>query len=277
LKFVTPDYFRVLGIPMRRGRPFEAADRPESGRRLVVNETLAKASWPGSEAVGRSVVLGNDEQDHEVVGVAADVRHDGLDADPGLLIYQPWSQRPRMADGVFFAVVGLPDAPGSPAAMLRAAVREVDPELPLSPATTMAALLVDSLAPSRSRTALMAVLAAVALALALVGTYAMVSFTVGRRVPEIGIRMALGANARRVRAMVLRRTLTLAAGGLVLGTLGALAASRLLSGLLYGAGRIESLAVAAAAALVLLASAVAGYLPARRASRVDPVAALRGE
>lgn len=277
MKFVTPEYFRVLGIPLRRGRVFTASDRPESGRRLVVNETMAKASWPGAVAIGRTVVLGYDDQPYEVIGVVADVRHDGLDAEPGALMYQPWSQRPALAGAAFTAVVAAADATPLDASTLRAAIRELDPELPLPPSTTMAALLEDSLAGSRSRTWLMSSLAAVALVLALVGTYAVVSFDVGRRVPEIGVRMALGANGGRVRAMVLWRTLTLSGLGLLLGALGVLMGWRLLSGWLYGVGEVEPPVFAAAAALMILVSAVAGYLPARRASRVDPAVALRGE
>ncbi len=273
LKFVTPDYFRVLGMSLQGGRAFTDADRPESGLRLAVNETMARSNWPEEEAVGRTLSFSFSEESHEVVGVVADVRHDGLDVEPGLLIYLPWSQRPAFAGNTFTVVVRGEVA----AATLRTAVREIDSELPLAPATTMAALLTDSLAPSRSRTSLLMTLAAVALALALVGTYAVVSFTVGRRVPEIGVRMALGASAGRVRTMVLRRTLALSGLGLALGILGAVVGARLLSGFLYGTGELEPLAIAAAAALVALTSLVAGYLPARRASRVDPVAALRGE
>lgn len=276
MKFVTPGYFATLSIPVLEGRGFSGSDRPERGRVLVMNETLASRTWPGESAVGRSIVMSGET--YTVVGVVADIRHDGVDAEPGVLMYQPWTQHTGavMADALT-AVLEVEGNPMDHAAAVRRTLFEIDPAVPVPAATTMERLLADSVGTPRSRTSLVLLLAGLALFLALVGTYAVMSFTVGRRVREIGIRMALGADASRVRTLVLKRTAWLTGWGIVLGILGALAGSRLFKGLLYGVTATDPPTLAAAATLLAAAALGAGLVPAVRASRVDPVQALRNE
>ena len=277
LKFVSPEYFTTLGISIREGRSFRPEDRPEGGRVVVMNETLAARCWPGEEAVGRSLIFSDNE--YRVVGVVADIRHDGLEEDPGTLMYFPWNHRGdlgALADQLT-AVLAVDGAPMDYAKTTRGIVREIEPALPLAAATTLDSLMHESLGAPRGRTSLVLLLAGLALLLALVGTYAVVSFAVGRRRSEIGVRMALGASAREVRRMVLGRTLLLAALGIALGLVGAVAGGRLLEGMLWGVEANDPLTLAFAALLLALAAAVAGFLPAHRASRVDPVHALRQE
>lgn len=277
LKFVSPEYFATLGIPLREGRFFTPEDRPDSGRVLVMNEGLANRCWPGEDAVGRSIVFSDNE--YRVVGVVADIRHDGLAKDPGLLMYFPWNHHgdlTALAEQLT-VVAGVDGDPMDFAAIARGIVREVEPALPLPAATTLEYLVSESLGAPRGRSSLALLLAALALVLALVGTYAVVSFTVGRRRAEIGVRMAFGATAHQVQAMVLGRTLALAALGIGIGIAGALAGGRLLEGMLWGVGAGDPATLASAALLLAGAAVLAGYLPARRASRIDPVRALRQE
>ncbi|RMH20945.1 MAG: FtsX-like permease family protein [Acidobacteria bacterium] len=273
MKFVTPAYFATLGIARRQGRLFTAGDRPERGRVVIVNQTLARHHWPAGDAVGARLVMG-DEELYTVVGVVADVRHDGLAAEPGELMYQPWSQGPALA---MIAVVATRGEPLAAAPAVRRALRRLDPQLPLAPATTVEELLAESLRGPRSRTALVGSLAALALFLALIGTYAVTSFSVNRRLPEIGVRLALGASAVEVERLILGRTLALAAAGIAAGTALALAGARLIQGMLFGVTARDPLALTAAAGLLALTAVAAGYLPARRAGRTDPALILRAE
>jgi len=278
MTFVTSGYFATLGIPLLQGEASTGEGEAFAGEReVVVNETLARAAWPGRSPVGREVIMA--DETHRVVGVAADVRHDGTANEPGALMYQPWRQLAAWpaAGGTVTAVLDVEGEPMLRAADVRRALRELDPSLPVPAATTMERLMADSLGTPRARTSLVSLLAALALALALVGTYAVTSFTVGQRVREIGVRMALGADARRVRALVLGRALAQAAAGIAVGTAGALALARLLEGQLYGVAATDPPTLAAAAALLAVTALAAGYLPAVRASRVDPSVALREE
>ena len=275
LKFVSPGYFDTMGIPVRQGRAFQGSDRPESGRTVVMNETLAALCWPDGHAVGREIQFS--EKTYSVIGVVADIRHDGLADDTGALMYFPWSQRGDLAAlaDVLTVVVKVDGEPLALAPVVHGVVRELDPALPLSAATSVDELMHGSLGAPRSRTSLVLLLAGLALVLALVGTYGMVSFSVSRRVQEIGVRMALGASTTQVRRAVIRQTLTLAAMGIALGLVGALLGGRWLEGQLWGVQARDPLTLFLATAVLALTAYVAGWLPARRASRVDPMTALR--
>jgi putative ABC transport system permease protein len=274
-EFVTPGYFQLLGIPLLEGRDFTAADRPERGRVVIVNRTLATAHWPGQSAVGERILMGREAAEYTVVGVVADVHHEGLAVDPGNLLYQPWSQGDTLNMAAVVAFRGEGSA-GAGAVELRRTLRGLDPNLPVAPPVAFSDLLGQNLQAPRSRTVAVGVLAAVALFLALLGTYAVVSLSVQRRVPEIGVRMALGATAEGVGLLILRRTLVLAALGVALGTVASLWTRGLLEGLLYAMGPLDPLAFAGAAGLLLIAAALAAYLPSRRAGRVDPARTLQG-
>ncbi|MEM8931824.1 MAG: ADOP family duplicated permease [Acidobacteriota bacterium] len=277
LKFVTPDYFATLGIAVEAGRGFTDADRPERGRVVVINRTLAERGWPSVDPIGRTLVFS--EHELTVVGVVADIRHDGLSKEPGALMYFPWRQRvdlPVMADQV--TVVLEPTGDGSDwAASVRDVVRAIDPALPLPAATSVEALMADSLAVPRSRAALVTLLAGLALVLALIGTYAVMAFSVGRRTREIGLRMALGADGPRVVRQVLARVVVLTLAGVTLGLVGAVAGARFLESLLWGVETTDGSTLAGAALALTLVGVGAGLLPALRASRIAPVDALREE
>ncbi len=273
MHFVTPGYLRLLGIPLLAGRPFHPGGG-EPGRVVVVNRTLAERHWPGGDAVGGRVTMGEAQEVYTVVGVVADVRHRGAAAEPEELMIQPWSQRPPAALAALVAVEG---EPLEHAAAVRAAIRRLDPGLPLPPAAELQEILERSLVGPRSRALLLGLSAGVALFLALVGTYGMTAFMVGRRRREIGIRMALGADAARIRRLVLGRTLALALAGVVLGTAGALAAGGWLASLLFGVRASDPVALGAVALLVTAGCLAAGWPPARRASRTDPARTLQAE
>jgi predicted permease len=269
---VTPGYFRALGIPVLSGRAFTDRDGADSPPALVVNRALARQVWPGEEAVGKTLLLG--DAAIEVVGVVGDVRSDGLAADPGGAVYVPAALAPRSTVKLFVRTAGDPLAL---AAAAREAIWQVDRDQPISEIATLRELVARDLARPRFLTLLLGLFGALALGLAAVGLYGVIAYAVGRRTHEIGIRMALGAAPHRVLVGVLGRALALTGAGLALGLLGALATTRLLSGLLFGVAPTDP-ATLVAVALVLSATALAASLqPARRATRVDPLAALREE
>ena len=283
LKFVTPDYFRAMGMPLLSGRFFNDSDQPDAAQVVIVNRALAEQIWPRREAVGQSLVMANGIE-YTVAGVVGNVYHDGPGETPRAQMYFAWAQPWEWYPGnTFFAVLrgsGRVSSLGtvsSLAPVVRSAIRELDPQLALEPVTGMEELFRRSVSTPRSRGALVGLFAALALTLSLIGTYAVMSFAVNLRFREIGIRMALGAHGGSVRLLVMRRTLRLAAGGILLGTAGALAASRLLHGWLYGVEATDPLTLTGAALLIAVASLAAGYLPARRAGRIDPMRALRAE
>jgi putative ABC transport system permease protein len=271
MQFVTPDYFRLLRIPILEGRIFDA--RPGSGAEQVVmvNRTLADRRWPGRSAVVERVIM--HKQEYRVVGVFRDFKHRGLAEDPGELMIQPWSQGPPAA---FEALVKVGRQPLDYAPLVRRRLRELDPSLPLAPADRLEDLVARSAVGPRSRALLVGLLAGVALLLALIGTYGVIAYGIGRRQREIAVRMAIGADRGRVQRWVLRRALGLVLTGVFLGGLGALAASRLLSGLLYGVAATDLRVLAGAALLLLAGCLAAAYIPARRASRIEPAVILRG-
>ncbi|MEM7350130.1 MAG: ADOP family duplicated permease [Acidobacteriota bacterium] len=277
ITFVTPEYFQTLGIPVLEGRSFAEADRQGTQTVAVISRLLAEQNWPTEDAVGQEILIRNDEA-YTVVGVVEDVRQEGFAKTPGGVLYlswhQPWNGMPSNS---LFAVHRIADAPVPTADAVNAAVRQLDPLLPVDPAVNLASLVRQSLSLPRSRTALVGLFAALALLLTLVGTYAVMSFSVSRRVREIGIRATLGATARRLRSLVLVDTLRLALLGIALGLSGALASARLLRSFLYEIEPTNLTFLGSTAALLTAIALAGGYLPARRASRIDPVEALRSE
>jgi putative ABC transport system permease protein len=276
-QLVTPGYFHLLRIPLLAGRGFDGprssvSDRADRAQRVVlVDRTLAERHWPGRSAVGAEVLMR--DHSYRIEGVFADLRHQGLADEPGELMIQPWDQDPPDA---FAALVRTAGPPLRLAADVRRTLRRLDPALPVPPAARLEDLISGSLAGPRSRALLVGLSAGVALLLAVIGTYGVMAYSVGRRRREIAIRMAVGADRGRVQRWVLRRALALALAGVVLGALGARLAGSLLAGLLYGVKAIDAPALAGAALLLITACLAAGYLPARRASRTDPASILRG-
>jgi putative ABC transport system permease protein len=275
---VSPDYFRALGIPLLRGRAFDARDVRQAPAVTIVSDTLVKRYWPGEDPIGRRVSFGTDEKGGRswttIIGVVADVRQKGLHTDPRSECYVPYSQAPsRYATLVVRS--GL-DAAGLAASVGRE-VQAVDPDVPVYEVKTMREVLDGSLASRRFNMALLALFAVMAVLLAAVGLYGVLAYMVTQRTHEIGVRMALGARKRDVLRLVVGQGMALTAGGLVLGILGALALTRVLSTLLVGVAVTDPWTFASVALLLGAVAFLACYIPARRAARVDPMIALRYE
>jgi predicted permease len=273
-RIVEGDYFRTLGVPLLRGRGLEVRDRVDAARVAVVNETLVRRFFGGADPVGRVVWVGGRLSKVTIVGVVGDVRHQGLAARPEPELYVPSAQSPH--GGMTVVIRGRGD-PMSFAGALKEQVYALDRDQPISSLTTLPELLSLSVAPRRTQLVLFGGFAALALILATVGVYGVVAYAVGRRSREIGIRIALGATARAVRRTVLMPGLALAGIGVLLGGAGAWALGRLLAAELYEVSPHDP-GTYAAAGLVLLAVAWAACeIPARRATRTDPMLALRSE
>ena len=271
---VTPAYFATMGIPVVGGRAFAERDDDRAPPVVLVNRTLAERAFPGGDAIGARIRTGDEgEPWRTIVGVVGDVKHMGLAADEGPAIYTPLAQKPDFLRWMTF-VARTDVAPEALVAPVRAAVHAIDPEQPIFDVATMERIRDRSIAGPRFYTAVLGAFAAVALALALVGVYAVVAFWVGQRTREIGIRLALGAGRGDILGLVLRTGLRLAGLGVALGIGGALALSHALERLLFDVSATDALTFAAIAAAFLVAATVACALPAGRAVRTSPLVAL---
>jgi putative ABC transport system permease protein len=274
--WVSPSYFRALRIPLLEGRWFNDGDRLGGPKAVVVNETAARRFWPGESALGHIVAVGQGGfGDHaEVIGVVGDVRYGQMDQPPSPDVYVPYLQSPRR--GMMLNV----RASGG-AANLATAIREqvgaLDKNLPLYDIQTMYGRIREGTAKARFSVTLLTVFAAIALILSAVGIYGVMAFVVAQRTREIGIRMALGARPGAVLGMVVGRGGLLAAAGIIAGTLGALAATRVLATLLYRVRPDDSGTYVTIGFGLLAVALAASYIPARRAAAVDPSSALRGD
>jgi putative ABC transport system permease protein len=275
---VSPDYFRALGIPLLRGRSFDARDLQKAPGVVVISETMARRYWPGEDPMGRRLSFGTSDKGElywmTVVGIAADVLQKGLHTAPRAEAYVSHMQWPSRYSTLIVRS-GL-DPAGLEAAVRREALA-VDPDIPLYEVKTMREVLDGSLASRRFDMALLALFAALAVLLAAVGLYGTMAYMVTQRTHEIGIRMALGARSRDVLRLVVGQGMALTLAGVTLGVLGALALTRVLSTLLVGVAATDPWTFGAVAALLSAVAFVACYLPARRAARVDPLIALRCE
>jgi predicted permease len=278
VRVVSPGYFGTLGIPVR-GRGIEAEDVRSGAPGAVLSESAAHAYFPGEDPIGRRLSFGDDPVWFTVVGVAGDVRSRVATDEFTSLIYLP--VRADVTDGppphnVAYAVTTtLP--PASIASAVRAAVAEADPDVPLGDVRALADLIDSATAPTAFTLALVGLAALLSLVLGTVGVYAVVAYSVSRRTPEIGVRMALGARASDVRRMVVRQGGAAVVVGAAAGLAGAFALTRLIESMLFGVSATDPLTYAAVTALMLAVAAAAMWLPARRAARVDPVRALRSE
>jgi putative ABC transport system permease protein len=276
VRTATPGAFRALGIPLRRGRLFDERDNESGMRVLLVNETMAAQVWPNEDPLGKRLTF-EDTKDpkahwYTVVGVVGDVRHQSLGEEAGSEAYWPQFQDPITS--ATLVVRGAGD-PGRLTGPIRAAVRAFDPDLPLDKVTPLSEVVAASLAQSRFKAVLLALFAGLALVLAMVGVYGVVSYTVTQRTHEIGIRMALGAQREQVLRLVVRQGMTQVLIGLALGLAGGWFASRFLAGQVYGLSATDPLTFVAVPLGLAAVALLANYLPARRATRVDPLAALR--
>ncbi|HEY9282790.1 MAG TPA: ABC transporter permease, partial [Pyrinomonadaceae bacterium] len=272
----TADYFGAMDIPLREGRLFSPADREDTTPVVLVNETMARRHWPGGSPVGQRISFGEGEErtTFEIVGVVGDVRHDGLDSRPRSEFFLTHAQD---ASGSMLFVVR---AQGDPQMILQAAKREiwaVNKDIPFSRAVTMNQLVSKSLGERRFTLLLLSSFAALALLLAAVGIYGLVSFTTGQRTHEIGVRVALGARPRDITGMILKQGLWLALAGVGAGLVAALALTRFLRQMLFGVSATDPATFALPALLLCCVALIACYVPARRATKVDPLVALRAE
>ena len=276
-RVVRANYFETMGIPVLRGRTFTAHDGLDGQRAVVVSESVARRFYPGEDPIGRHVFMGAPDNrvvpDSEIVGVVADVKQRGLDEERPEAVYAPHALVPGIGS-VTYALRTTTD-PASLGPAVRDVMRRLDPGVPLIRLQTMDDILGRALAPTRSSMLLVAVFAAVALTLAVIGVFGVLSYTVAQQTPEFGIRMALGATAPRVLWLVVLRGMLPVGIGAGLGVAGALALSRFLRGLLYGVTPTDPATLAAVTVLLLATAGIAVYLPARRATRVDPVQVLR--
>jgi putative ABC transport system permease protein len=270
-----PNVMRTLGVPLASGREFTLADTLGAPPVALINESMARRFWPDEDAVGKRFKLGGLESSNPwltVVGVSRDVRHFGLDED-----LRPSFLRPYAQAGWPFATVIVKTAtePLPLAARVKEALARAEPGRPVARMTTMEATVASSVSGRRFPMLLLTTFAALALALAAVGIAGVVGYSVAQRTQEIGVRMALGAQARDVLRMMIGQSLAWTAGGLVVGLLASALVLRFLASLLYGVRPLDPLVVGGAALLLAAVAAAASYLPARRAARVDPVAVLR--
>jgi putative ABC transport system permease protein len=273
-RVVTPGYFAALGIPVKKGRTFEPADGPDQMRAAVVSEALARAHWPGQDPIGRRLRLYDEEAWSTVVGVVGDVRHSGLDGDLRSHLYIPYAQSPR---GDLAIAVRTAADPRALLGSVRTAVAAVDAEQPIADLRTMDDVIAASLAGRRFNTLLLGGFAGLALGLSAVGLYGVMSWSVGQRLREVGVRQALGATRGDVLRLVFAEAARTVAWGVVPGVLAALALGRLVSGLLFGVRAVDPLTFAVSVATLGLAAAAASLVPALRATRVDPMITLRAE
>lgn len=276
IRVVSDGYFQAAGIPLRTGRVFTERDRASSERVVVINETMARIIAPGENPVGQTIT--DYREQHVlgvVVGVVADVRHASLEAASGPELYLAMRQTGDYAAMQLVVRTALP--PDSLTAGIRTALRPIDPNLPVREFVTFENLVDKAVSPRRFLVLLLTGFAGFALLLASLGIYGVISYSVSQRVKEIGIRMALGASATNVQSSIVLQTLGLAVLGLSLG----LAASRLLSSalgsLLFGVTSGDPTTFAAMGVLLIAVATIAGYIPARRASRIDPMVALRAD
>ncbi len=280
---ITPGYFRTLSIPVKQGQEFNAGDGPGAGPVAIVNESFVRQLFSAHDPIGRIVYLGGQgNPPRRIVGVVGDVKSEIARTVPPT-VFIPSAQTPvgfTRLFGVWFPTHVMVRASGDPAALagvVRAAIHDTDPRVPVGRMRTLDEVLSASVAFNRFQMLLIAIFAGLALVLAAVGTYGVMSYLVAQRTHEIGVRVALGAVPRDVLGMVLRRGLALAGGGLVLGLVGAGALTRLLASQLYGVRPLDPLTFGAVTAVLLLVALLACFVPAWRAARVDPVVALRAE
>ncbi|HEY0321335.1 MAG TPA: ABC transporter permease [Pyrinomonadaceae bacterium] len=274
-RITTPGYFRAMGIPLIKGRVFTDADRPDSPQVVLINETLARRFFPGEDPIGKRLKISMNSINGEIVGVVGDVRHSSLDTEAGPEFYVPFTQVPQGDMALVVRTSG-----GDPAALapsLRQAVKEIDSDQPLYEVRTMNSLVSSSIARQRFSMALVALFAVLALVLASVGIFSVMSFLVTQRTHEIGIRMALGAQASDVLKMILKQGMLFTLIGLGIGLIAALALTRVMGGLLFNVRATDPLTFAGVSLLLMLVAFIACYIPARRATRVDPMRALHYE
>ena len=271
---ITPGYFTTLSIPIRRGRDFRETDNGTSPPVVVVSEAFVRKFFPGRNPLGQRVILRLGEKrrpSREIVGVVGDVRSRGLNEDPPEIVYMPFKQEPWR----YLNYIVRSNAPAAIGPALREAIHEVDREQPIRSVRRIAELRGESLSTRRFNLILLVGLSVLALLLAAVGIYSLMSYTVTQRTSEIGIRMALGAETSDVFRLIVGNAVRLVAVGIAVGVAAALVATRVMRSLLFGVGANDPITFAGICLVIASVALIASWLPARRASRVDPLVAIR--
>jgi putative ABC transport system permease protein len=278
---VSRDYFRTMGMQVRAGRPFSAEDGPKAQLAAIINETVARRYFSNENPIGRRFSLPSDRKDPiTIVGVVGDTPQFGLDREVNLEIFLPDAQNPGNSNMlVARGALGQNNQEGLSglSAAVRDQARALDPGEPVYQVVTMNERLSDSFAPRRFQMLLFGAFAAMASAIAAVGIYGVVSYAVSRRTHEIGIRMALGATPRDALKMVVRQGMLLALIGVGLGLAGALALTRVMKSLLFNVSATDPATFVGVPLALVAVALIASYIPARRATKVDPLQALRQE
>jgi len=274
LRDVTPDYFRVIQTPLLRGRFFTEHDDATAPLVTIINEAMAKKYWPNEEALGKRITFDNPQKDPKwvtIVGVVGSVRHQALDVDPQPEYYRPVAQWPQRQ---LILVVRSAQDPRSLPSAVRYEVQAIDPDQPVASIRTLEVVASESIAPRRISVVLLGTFAGIALLLAGVGIYGVISYLVVQRTHEIGVRMALGAQRRDVLRLVVGHALKLVAIGTVIGLVLAVLSTRMLFALLYNVGAFDATTFIFVTITLAAVALLASYIPALRATRADPMIAL---
>ena len=272
IEAVSPHWFQTLRVPLRSGRDFTAADNGQAPKVLIVNETFARQFWPGQNPVGKHVVVGRWTAGGEVVGVAEDIKNRGLGQEPQPQVYIPFAQLPW---NNMYLLVRTAVPPQTIVSAIRAQISGVDPDQPVTGILTADDLMNKSRTQPRFVMMLLGLFSVTALVLAVVGIYGVLAYSVAQRQHELGIRLALGAKSADILRLVVRQGLMLAVSGVVIGLVAALLMTRVMSSLLYKVGTHDLMTFLLAPVLFLAVAVVTSYVPARRATKVDPIEAMR--
>lgn len=274
---VTEGYFAAMNIPVIEGRAIDANDGPSSSPVAMVSASMAKRFWPNTSAVGKRIGYPWPSPWITIVGVVPDVRQDSLRDTLGMSIYVPWEQRTRMSANAMWILARTTGDPGALAPIIRGIVKDIDRTVPVSDVQTMDDILDRSMQRDRFTMIMVGLFALAALLLGAVGIYGVMSYLVSQRTQEMGVRIALGASAGSVMGLVVKRSTMMAALGAVAGVVAAVWATKPLASLLYGISPTDPLTFVSVPLGFLLVAIAASYIPARRATRIDPISTLRGE
>jgi putative ABC transport system permease protein len=275
-RWVSPDYFRTMGISLLKGRDLTVRDDQNAPKVVIINERMARQNWPNENPIGQRIKIryGTEKFVSEIVGVVSNIHHFGLDKDENPEFYMPIYQNPEW---FMYLVVRTPTNPIALANEIRKVVAKFDKDQPVANVKTMETILAESVAPRKLSMSLMLVFAGIALMLASIGVYSVIAYSVAQRTHEVGIRMALGAQTSNVLKMILLQGISPVLVGIVIGLGGAWALTRWMQSMLFHVSTTDPLIFIIVPLLLVLIAALASYFPARRAAKVDPVIALRYE
>jgi putative ABC transport system permease protein len=272
---VSPGYFKAMGIPLAGGRAFTERDALDAPRVAIISQTLAQHYFPNGDAIGKRINVNTGPESYrEIVGIAGDVKQDGLTKETKPHTYEPFAQAPNQ---FMTLIVRSSTDPASLVPAIRGKVLALDSELPLQRVTALDRMIANSIRQQRFTSIVLSVFAVVALLLAAAGLYGVISYSVAQRTHELGIRVALGAQVKDVMQLVLRQGMTFVIAGEVIGIIGAFALTRLLGGLLFGVTPTDAVTFISVTIVLTVVALLACYIPARRATKVDPLVALRYE